>query len=64
MKIRVVDIQQLAKVAKAELKKAKDYHRNIEGSEGPSDHINYDIGYYEGRLHQLGEIYNLIRRQK
>lgn len=62
MKIKVSDIQKLAREARKKHEEALKIVTDMEG--GVSCSMSYDVGYHQGRLHLLGEIYNLIRRRK
>lgn len=71
MKIKVSDIQKLARDSKRKYDEAVrvatangSFDPEVGGLGSGGDSLSYDVGYYEGRLNALGEIYNLIRRQK
>jgi len=59
MKIKIYEIQNLAKKAAQNLKDAKRVHKNIEGTEDPGCSMSHDIGYWAGYLKALGNVYNL-----
>ena len=62
MKIKVSDLQKLARESARRHKEALNLVTETEG--GVSCSMSYDVGYHQGRLHAFGEIYNLIRRIK
>jgi hypothetical protein len=51
---------ELRKFAKEQLKKAQQYHYNIEGSKEPGCSMSEDIGYYRGMLSAL----RLLKKSK
>ena len=51
---------ELRKYAKAELKKAQQYHYNIEGSKEPGCSMSESIGYYRGMITAL----HLLKKSK
>lgn len=62
MKLKLSDLQ---KLAREETRKHKEALKiAVQNDGGITSHQDYDVGYHQGRLHLLGEIYNLIRRKK
>lgn len=62
MKLKLSDIQRMAREAR--LKHEAALRIAVQNDGGVTSTQDYDVGYHQGRLHLLGEIYNLIRRRK
>jgi hypothetical protein len=59
MKVNLSELRAMARLANKNLKEAKATHKYSEGSENAGCNMSYDIGYYEGKLQAIGQIYNL-----